>query len=335
MTVRIAINGFGRVGRSALRVIEEQGQDLEVVAVNDLASPEQLVNLTKYDSVLGRFPADLSLEDNYLVVGDRRIRLVAEKDPAALPWDELGVDIILECTGFFRTKAAAGKHLEAGAKKVIVSAPGRDMDATLVLGINDSVYDPASHSVVSNASCTTNCLAPLVKVLDEQFGIVEGLMTTIHAYTGDQRLHDAPHKDPRRARAAAVNIVPTSTGAAKGIGSVIPEIAGKLDGFALRVPTITGSATDLTITVSQTGVSVEDVNAAFAQAAEGPLAGVLAYNTDPIVSTDIIGDPHAVIFDAPLTKVIGNTVKVLGWYDNEYGYSSRLVETAVFIGNQL
>lgn len=335
MTVRIAINGFGRVGRSALRVIEEQGQDLEVVAVNDLASPEQLVNLTKYDSVLGRFPADLSLEDNYLVVGDRRIRLVAEKDPAALPWDELGVDIILECTGFFRTKEAAGKHLEAGAKKVIVSAPGRDMDATLVLGINDSVYDPASHSVVSNASCTTNCLAPLVKVLDEQFGIVEGLMTTIHAYTGDQRLHDAPHKDPRRARAAAVNIVPTSTGAAKGIGSVIPEIAGKLDGFALRVPTITGSATDLTITVSQTGVSVEDVNAAFAQAAEGPLAGVLAYNTDPIVSTDIIGDPHAVIFDAPLTKVIGNTVKVLGWYDNEYGYSSRLVETAVFIGNQL
>ncbi|WP_150460134.1 type I glyceraldehyde-3-phosphate dehydrogenase [Nesterenkonia ebinurensis] len=335
MAARIVINGFGRVGRSVLRVIQDQGQDLELVAINDLASPEQLLNLTKYDSVLGRFPAEISLEDDYLVVGDRRIRLLAEKDPATLPWDELGVDIVLECTGFFRTKETAGKHLEAGAKKVIVSAPGKGMDATLVLGINDSVYDPASHSVVSNASCTTNCLAPLVKVLDEQFGIVEGLMTTIHAYTGDQRLHDAPHKDARRARAAAVNIVPTSTGAAKGIGSVIPEIAGKLDGFALRVPTITGSATDLTVTVSKEGVSAEDVNEAFAQAAEGPLAGVLAYSTDPIVSTDIIGDPHAVIFDAPLTKVIGNTVKILGWYDNEYGYSSRLVETAVYIGNQL
>lgn len=335
MPTRIAINGFGRVGRSALRVIQDQGQDLELVAINDLADPEQLANLTKYDSVLGRFPAEISLEEGTLVVGHQRVKLFAEEDPAVLPWEELGVDIVLECTGFFRTKETAGKHLQAGAKKVIVSAPGKGMDATLVLGINESTYDAANHTVVSNASCTTNCLAPLVKVLDEQFGIVNGLMTTIHAYTGDQRLHDAPHKDPRRARAAGVNIVPTSTGAAKGIGAVIPEVEGKLDGFALRVPTITGSGTDLTVTVEKSGVSAEEVNAVFKQAAEGPLAGMLAYSTDPIVSTDIIGDPHAAIFDAPLTKVIGKTVKVFGWYDNEYGYSSRLVETAVYIGNQL
>lgn len=335
MATKIAINGFGRIGRNVLRVLEDQGQDLEIVAINDLTDPAALVNLTKYDSVLGRFPAGVSLEGDSLVAGERKIKLFSEKDPADLPWGELDVDIVLECTGIFNSKESAGKHLEAGAKKVLVSAPAKGADVTLVLGINEDTFDTAQHTVISNASCTTNCLAPLVKVLNDEFGVVEGLMTTIHAYTGDQRLHDAPHKDARRARAAGVNIVPTSTGAAAAIGTVVPEVAGKLDGFAVRVPTITGSGTDLTVTVAKDGVSVEDVNAAFKAASEGSLAGALAYNEDPIVSTDIIGDPHGAVFDAPLTKVIGNTVKVFGWYDNEYGYSSRLVETAVFIGKSL
>ncbi len=335
MAVKIAINGFGRIGRTVLRVLEEQGSELELVAINDLTDPATLLNLTKYDSIMGRFPAPVSLEGDTLVVGSRRVKLLSEKEPANLPWAELGVDIVLECTGFFNNKEAAGAHLDAGAKKVILSAPGKGVDGTFVLGINEGNYDAAEHTVVSNASCTTNCLAPLAKVLNDEFGIVEGLMTTIHAYTGDQRLHDAPHRDARRARAASVNIVPTSTGAAAAIGLVIPELAGKLDGFAVRVPTITGSGTDLTVTVEKDGVSVEEVNAAFKAAAEGPLAGALAYNEDPIVSTDIIGDPHASIFDAPLTKVIGNTVKVFGWYDNEYGYSSRLVEMTQFVGSSL
>lgn len=335
MATKIAINGFGRIGRNVLRVLEDQGQDLELVAINDLTDPESLVNLTKYDSVLGRFPGDVTLEGDTLVAGPRRIKLLSEKDPAQLPWGELGVDIVLECTGFFTTKESAGKHIEAGASKVIVSAPAKGVDATLVLGINEGTYDAQQHTVISNASCTTNCLAPLVKVLNDEFGIVEGLMTTIHAYTGDQRLHDAPHKDPRRARAAGVNMVPTSTGAAAAIGAVVPEVDGKLDGFAVRVPTITGSGTDLTVTVEAKGVTAEQVNAAFKKAAEGSLKGVLAYNEDPIVSSDIVGDPHASIFDAPLTKVIGQTVKVFSWYDNEYGYSSRLADMAVYLGKQL
>lgn len=335
MATKIAINGFGRIGRNVLRVLEDQASDLELVAINDLTDPKALVTLTKYDSVLGRFPQDVSLDGEFLVVGERRIRLLSDRDPANLPWGELDVDIVIESTGFFTTKEAAGKHLEAGAKKVIVSAPAKGVDGTFVLGINEDTYDAENYTVISNASCTTNCLAPLAKVLNDEFGIVEGLMTTIHAYTGDQRLHDAPHSDARRARAAAVNMVPTSTGAAAAIGQVIPEVDGKLDGFAVRVPTITGSGTDLTVTVEKDGVTVEEVNAAFKKAAEGSLKGVLAYNEDPIVSTDIVGDPHASIFDAPLTKVIGNTVKVFSWYDNEYGYSSRLVEMTKFVGSKL
>ena len=335
MATKIAINGFGRIGRNVLRVLEDQNSDLELVAINDLTDPKALVTLTKYDSVLGRFPQDVSLDGEHLVVGDKKIRLLSDRDPANLPWGELDVDIVIESTGFFATKEAAGKHLEAGAKKVIVSAPAKGVDGTFVLGINEETYDAENHTVISNASCTTNCLAPLAKVLNDEFGIVEGLMTTIHAYTGDQRLHDAPHSDARRARAAGVNMVPTSTGAAAAIGLVLPEIDGKLDGFAVRVPTITGSGTDLTVTVEKDGVTAEDVNAAFKKAAEGSLKGVLAYNEDPIVSTDIVGDPHASIFDAPLTKVIGNTVKVFSWYDNEYGYSSRLVEMASYVGGKL
>jgi glyceraldehyde 3-phosphate dehydrogenase len=332
---RIAINGYGRIGRSLLRAIEEQGQPLDVVAINDLADPDSMVNLTKYDSILGRFPGSVAREGDDLVAGQRRIKLLSESEPANLPWKELGIDIVLECTGLFRTHETASQHIDAGAKKVIVSAPTKGADATLVLGINESTYDPTSHTVISNASCTTNCLAPLVKVLNDNFGLVEGLMTTIHAYTADQRLHDAPHKDPRRARAAAINLVPTSTGAAKSIGLVIPEVDGKLDGFAVRVPVPTVSGTDLTVTIEKQGVSAEEVNAAFKKAAEGPLTGALAYNEDPLVSSDLIADPHASIFDAPLTKVIGQTVKVFGWYDNEYGYSSRMADTAVHIGKRL
>ena len=335
MATKIAINGFGRIGRNVLRVLEDQNSDLELVAINDLTDPKALVTLTKYDSVLGRFPQDVSLDGENLVVGGKKIRLLSDRDPANLPWGELDVDIVIESTGFFTTKEAAGKHLEAGAKKVIVSAPGKGVDGTFVLGINEDTYDAENHTVISNASCTTNCLAPLAKVLNDEFGIVEGLMTTIHAYTGDQRLHDAPHSDARRARAAGVNMVPTSTGAAAAIGLVVPEVDGKLDGFAVRVPTITGSGTDLTVTIEKDGVTAEDVNAAFKKAAEGPLKGVLSYNEDPIVSSDIVGDPHASIFDAPLTKVIGNTVKVFSWYDNEYGYSSRLVEMASYVGGKL
>ncbi len=335
MATKIAINGFGRIGRNVLRVLENQGQDLELVAINDLTSFEELELLTKYDSVLGRFPGDVSLSGDTLIAGDRRIKLVQERDPANLPWGELGVDIVLECTGIFNTGEGGQKHIDAGATKVILSAPGKNVDGTFVVGINHEDFDASTMNVVSNASCTTNCLAPLVKVLNDEFGIVEGLMTTVHAYTGDQRLHDAPHKDPRRARAAATNMVPTSTGAAAAIGQVIPEVDGKLDGYAIRVPVIDGSATDLTVTIATDGVTVDQINAAFKKAAEGPLKGYLEYSEDPIVSGDIVGDSHSSIFDAPLTKVIGNTVKVLSWYDNEYGYSSRLVDLTVHVGSTL
>ncbi|QCU78121.1 type I glyceraldehyde-3-phosphate dehydrogenase [Citricoccus sp. SGAir0253] len=330
---RIAINGFGRIGRNALRVLEARGLDLELVAVNDLTAPEDLYFLTKYDTILGRYPHELRLEDGNLVANGRIIRVFSEKDPAKLPWGELDVDIVIECTGHFTKAEGARKHLEAGARKVVLSAPGKGVDGTFVMGINDGKYDPATMDIVSAASCTTNCLAPLVKVLDDAFGIVDGIMTTIHAYTGDQNLHDAPHaKDRRRARAAAQNLVPTSTGAAKAIGEVIPGLKGKLDGFAVRVPVITGSMTDLTVELEREA-SVEQVNAAFrAAASSGPLAGGrLVYSEDPLTSTDIITSDAACTFDAPLTKSIGRTVKVVGWYDNEWGYTCQLIDLVALV----
>ncbi|MEO9246219.1 type I glyceraldehyde-3-phosphate dehydrogenase [Citricoccus nitrophenolicus] len=336
MTTRIAINGFGRIGRNALRVIEQQGHDLELVAVNDLADLEDLFYLVKYDSILGRYGHDLAIEDGNLVANGRTIRVFSERDPESLPWGELGVDIVVECTGHFTKAEDARKHLTAGACKVVLSAPGKGVDGTFVMGVNDTSYDPASMDIISAASCTTNCLAPMAKVLHESFGIVDGIMTTIHAYTGDQNLHDAPHaKDRRRARAAAQNMVPTSTGAAKAIGEVIPSLKGKLDGFAMRVPTITGSATDLTVELERKA-SLEEVNAAFEAAAQSPeLAGRLVYNVDPITSTDIITSPAACTFDAPLTKSIGKTVKVIGWYDNEWGYTSQLMDLTSMVASKL
>ena len=335
MSTKIAINGFGRIGRSAIRAIDELGYDLELVAVNDLANDEDLAMLVKYDTILGP-RHDVSYADNELTFNSKKVKMFAEPDPAKLPWAELGVDIVLECSGHFTKGPAARKHIEAGAKKVIISAPGKDIDGTFVMGINDQNYDPANHHIISNASCTTNCLAPMVKVMHENFGIVDGLMTTIHAYTGDQNLHDSPHhKDQRRARAAAMNMVPTSTGAAKAIGEVIPELKGKLDGFAMRVPVITGSATDLTVELER-HADVEEVQAAFKKASEeGPLAGYLKYSTDPIVSWDIVKDPHSAIFDAPLTKSIGKTVKIVGWYDNEWGYTARLLDLTSLVASKL
>ncbi|MFB0834165.1 type I glyceraldehyde-3-phosphate dehydrogenase [Arthrobacter halodurans] len=335
MTTRVGINGLGRIGRNYLRAALAQSADLEIVAVNDLGSIEDLAMLVKYDSVLGRLEHPVSVEADHLVVGPHRIRVLSERDPAQLGWGDLGVDVVIESTGFFTKGADARKHLEAGAKKVIISAPASDEDITVVMGVNHEKYDPANHDIISNASCTTNCLGPVAKVLNDQFGIVDGLMTTIHAYTADQNLQDAPHKDQRRARAAALNMVPTSTGAAKAIGLVLPELKGKLDGYAMRVPVPTGSATDLTVTLARE-TTVEEINAAFKQAAEaGPLKGFLKYNEDPLVSTDIVTDPSSAIFDAPLTKVIGSTVKVLAWYDNEWGYSSRLVDLTEYVGGKL
>lgn len=335
MTTKIGINGFGRIGRNYFRAALEQGADLEIVAVNDLTSPEALAHLLKYDSVTGRIKATVDVVDGNLVVNGKTIKVLAERDPANLPWAELGVDIVIESTGFFTKAADAQKHIDAGAKKVLISAPATDEDVTIVLGVNDGDYDPAKHNIISNASCTTNCLGPLAKVLNDNFGIERGLMTTIHAYTADQNLQDGPHKDLRRARAAAINIVPTSTGAAKAIGLVLPELKGKLDGYALRVPVPTGSATDLTATVSRE-VTVEEVNAAYKAAAEsGPLKGYLTYTEDPIVSSDIVTDPASSIFDAGLTKVIGNQVKVVSWYDNEWGYSNRLVDLTELVASKL
>ena len=324
MTVRVAINGFGRIGRTFFRVAQTEGVGFEIVAINDLTDVETLAHLLKYDSIMGRFNAEVEVKEGALVVDGKGIQILAERDPPALPWKDLGVAVVLESTGFFTEGSKAKAHLEAGAKKVILSAPGKNIDGTFVMGVNDDQYDAANHHIVSNASCTTNCLAPMAKVLNDAFGIKQGLMTTIHAYTADQRLQDAPHRDLRRARAAAVNMVPTSTGAAAAVGLVLPELKGKLDGFAVRVPTITGSITDLTFTAERE-VTVEEVNAAVKAAAEGPMKGIIKYNEDPIVSKDIEGEPISTVFDAPLTKVIGDQVKVIAWYDNEYGYVARLV----------
>ena len=334
MTIRVGINGFGRIGRNFFRAIVESGADIEIVGVNDLTDNKTLAHLLKYDSILGRLNADVSYDEDSISVDGKKIRALAERDPANLPWKELGADIVIESTGFFVDANKAKAHIEAGAKKVIISAPGKNEDATFVIGVNEQDYDPAKHHIISNASCTTNCLAPMAKVLDEAFGIEHGLMTTIHAYTGDQNLQDGPHSDLRRARAAAVNIVPTSTGAAKAVALVLPQLKGKLDGYALRVPVITGSATDLTF-VAAKPVTVESVNAAIKAAAEGPMKGVLMYTEDPIVSSDIVTDPHSSIFDAGLTKVVGNQVKVVSWYDNEWGYSQRLVDLTVLVGEKL
>jgi glyceraldehyde 3-phosphate dehydrogenase len=330
MATRVAINGFGRVGRAAFRAAHDSGADVEFVAINDLADRAQLVHLLRYDSVYGRFQADVELDGDALGVDGHELRIFHEADPAELPWSELGVDVVLECTGRFRSREDAEKHLEAGAHKVIVSAPMKDPDATLVLGVNfEEAYDPERHHVVSNASCTTNCLAPVAKVLNETVGIRHGLMTTIHAYTADQRLVDLPHKDLRRARAAAVNLIPTSTGAAKAIGAVIPELAGKLHGFAVRVPVPTGSMVDLTIEAGR-ATSAEELNAFFRERADtGALEGIVAYSEEPLVSSDVVGSPYSAVFDAPLTSVVdGIQVKVIAWYDNEWGYSNRLVEVA-------
>ena len=324
MTVRVAINGFGRIGRTFFRAAREEGVGFEIVAINDLTNVDTLAHLLKYDSIMGRLDAEVEVKENALVVDGKEIKILAERHPADLPWKDLGVDVVLESTGFFTEGSKAQAHIDAGAKKVIISAPGKNIDGTFVMGVNDDQYDPATQHIVSNASCTTNCLAPLAKVLNDSFGIERGLMTTIHAYTADQRLQDAPHSDLRRARAAAVNMVPTSTGAAAAVGIVLPELKGKLDGFAVRVPTITGSITDLTFTTNRE-VTKEEVNAALKAAAEGPMKGIIKYSEDPIVSKDIEGEGISTIFDAPLTKVIGNQVKVIAWYDNEYGYVARLV----------
>ncbi|TDE38547.1 type I glyceraldehyde-3-phosphate dehydrogenase [Actinomadura sp. 6K520] len=334
MTIRVGINGFGRIGRNFYRAVKASGADIEVVAVNDLTDNATLAQLLKYDSILGRLPEDVRATADEIVVGGKSIKAFAERDPAALNWSEVGADVVVESTGFFTDATKAKVHADNGAKKVIISAPAKNEDLTVVLGVNEDKYDPANHTVISNASCTTNCLAPLAKVLNDSFGIEKGLMTTIHAYTQDQNLQDAPHKDLRRARAAAINVVPTSTGAAKAIGLVLPELKGKLDGYALRVPVPTGSATDLTVTVSR-DVTVEEVNEAFKAAADGPLKGYLTYTEDPIVSADIVTDPASCIYDSGLTKVIGDQVKVVGWYDNEWGYSNRLVDLVKLVGAQL
>jgi glyceraldehyde 3-phosphate dehydrogenase len=331
VTVRVGINGFGRIGRNFFRAVRASGADIEIVGVNDLTDNKTLAHLLKYDSILGRLDADVSSTDTTINVGDQEIAAYAERDPSQLKWGDLGVDVVVESTGFFTDGTKAKAHVDAGAKKVIISAPASNEDITIVMGVNHELYDPEKHTVISNASCTTNCLAPMAKALNDEFGIVKGLMTTIHAYTADQNLQDNIHKDLRRARAAAINLVPTSTGAAKAIGLVLPELKGKLDGYAIRVPVPTGSATDLTFEAGRE-TTVEEVNAIIEKAADGRF---LKYSTDPIVSSDIVTDPASCIFDAPLTKVIGNQVKVVGWYDNEWGYSNRLVDLIGFVGETL
>ena len=334
MTVRVGINGFGRIGRNFYRAVVASGADIEIVAVNDLTDNATLAHLLKYDSILGRFDGDVTSTDTDITAGDKTFKVFEERDPANLKWGDLGADVVIESTGFFTDATKAKVHVDNGAKKVIISAPAKNEDVTIVMGVNDGDYDSSKHTVISNASCTTNCLAPMAKVLNDEFGIVKGLMTTIHAYTGDQNLHDGPHKDLRRARAAALNIVPTTTGAAKAVALVLPELKGKLDGYALRVPTPTGSATDLTFEAGR-DTTVAEVNAAVKAAADGPLKGILVYTEDAIVSKDIETDPASCIFDAGLTKVIGNQVKVVGWYDNEWGYSNRLVDLVALVGQKL
>jgi glyceraldehyde 3-phosphate dehydrogenase len=331
---RIGINGFGRIGRNYLRAALEQGSNLEIVAVNDLSDPAGLAHLLKYDSVGGRLAHEVKVEGDSIVVGGKKIKVLAERNPADLGWGDLGVEIVIESTGIFTNAEKAKAHIDAGAKKVLISAPATNEDATFVIGVNEHLYDPEKHHIISNASCTTNCLAPLAKVFHDKWGIENGLMTTVHAYTADQNLQDGPHSDLRRARAAAVNIVPSSTGAAKAIGLVMPELNGKLDGFALRVPVPTGSITDLTLT-TKADVDIESIKAAYKEAAEGPLKGILMYSEDPLVSSDIVGDAHSSIFDAGLVRVIDNTVKISSWYDNEWGYSNRLVELTELVASKL
>jgi glyceraldehyde 3-phosphate dehydrogenase len=326
MGIRVGINGFGRIGRNFFRAQQQLGADIEIVAVNDLGNAATMAHLLRFDSVLGPFPGDVELGDNMIRAGGEEMTMLSERDPAALPWGDLGVDVVLESTGFFTSREGAQKHLDAGAKKVVISAPATDPDFTVVLGVNDGEYDPTAHHIVSNASCTTNCVAPLAKVLDDLAGIESGFMTTIHAYTNDQSILDMPHGDLRRARAAAVNVIPTSTGAAKAIGLVLPHLQGRVDGVAVRVPVPTGSLTDLVVTLGRE-VTKDEVNAAYAAAAsDGSLAPVLQYSEDPLVSTDVVGNPHSCIFDSQLTMAHGTAAKVFGWYDNEWGYSCRLVD---------
>jgi glyceraldehyde 3-phosphate dehydrogenase len=332
--VRVGINGFGRIGRNYFRAALAKGSDLEIVAVNDLTDNAALAHLLKYDSVTGRLDAEVTLEGDSIVVGGKPIKVLEQRDPAALGWGDLGVDIVIESTGRFTKAVDARKHIEAGARKVLISAPATGEDATFVMGVNHETYDPANHHIISNASCTTNCLAPLAKVFNDTFGIERGLMTTVHAYTADQNLQDGPHNDLRRARAAAINIVPTSTGAAKAIGLVLPELKGKLDGFALRVPVPTGSITDLTVTTSKTA-TVDEIKEAYQEAANGYLKGILKYTADEIVSSDIVTDPHSSIFDSGLLRVLGDQVKLSAWYDNEWGYSNRLVDLTEYVAERL
>ena len=334
MTVRVGINGFGRIGRNFFRAVLASGADIEIVGANDLTDNKTLAHLLKYDSILGRLPGDVSFTDDAITVGGRSFKAFAEKDPANLRWGDLGADVVVESTGFFTDATKARAHIHGGAKKVIISAPAKNEDLTVVMGVNHESYDPALHAIISNASCTTNCLAPMAKAIHDEFTIQSGLMTTIHAYTQDQNLLDGPHTDLRRARAAALNIVPTSTGAAKAIGLVMPELKGKLDGYALRVPIPTGSATDLTVTLSRE-TTADELNAVVKAAAEGPMKGYLRYTEDPIVSSDIVTDPASCIFDSGLTKVHGNQAKVVGWYDNEWGYSNRLVDLIAYVGKTL
>jgi glyceraldehyde 3-phosphate dehydrogenase len=338
MAIRVGINGFGRIGRSFFRACRGY-DDIEIVAVNDLTVPGQLAHLLKYDSVHGKYPGEVRASDDYLIVDGKEIKIFSSKDPSEIPWGELGVDVVIESTGVFRDREKAQLHLKAGAKKVIISAPAKDPDVTIVLGVNEESYDPAEHRIISNASCTTNCLAPMVKVLDEAFGVERGYMVTVHAYTNDQRLLDLPHKDLRRARAAATNIIPTTTGAAKAIGEVIPHLKGKLDGTARRVPVADGSLTDLTVVVREAPSSTEEVNEKFREAAlklsEKPfLKEVLEYTEEPLVSSDIVGNPHSCIFDSQLTAVKGNLVHVAGWYDNEWGYSCRLRDLILYVAER-
>lgn len=332
--MKVGINGFGRIGRNFFRAIRESGADIQIVGINDLTDTKTLAHLLKYDSILGRLGVPVVAEEGAIIVDGVRIPVFAERDPAQLPWAALGAEIVVESTGFFTDAESAKKHLEAGAKKVIISAPAQGEDITIVMGVNDHEYDPATDHIISNASCTTNCLAPMAKAIDDAFGIERGLMTTIHAYTNDQSILDFPHKDLRRARAAAINMIPTSTGAAKAIGLVMPQLKGKLDGYAMRVPVPTGSATDLTVELKKAATK-EEINAVVKAAADGPMKGILVYTEDPIVSSDIVTDPASCIFDASLTNVNGNMVKVLGWYDNEWGYSNRLVDLVNFVGAKL